>query len=143
MRKQLIGHSTIAGEEEVNYRFPNILIRDAAYNGLLKRARAEFHERFVTWAEELNRRQGRSQEFEEILGYHLEQAYRYLTELGRVDDHALSIGARAAEKLASAGRRAFSRGDMHAAANLLRRAACSPPALEPAHLELLPDLGGR
>ena len=31
----------------------------------------------------------RGQEFEEIHGYHLEQAYRYLTELGTLDDQAL------------------------------------------------------
>jgi len=141
VRKQLIGHSTIAGEEEVNYRFPNILIRDAAYNGLLKRARAELHERFVAWAEELNRREGRGQEFEEIQGYHLEQAHRYLTELGMLDDHARSVGIRASEKLASAGRRAMARGDMPAAADLLRRAAATREHLDPGRLELLPDLG--
>lgn len=141
VRKQLIGHSTIAGEEEVNYRFPNILIRDAAYNGLLKRARADFHERFVAWAEEVNRREGRGQEFEEIQGYHLEQAHRYLTELGMLDDHARSVGIRASEKLASAGRRAAARGDMPAAADLLRRAAATREPLDRGRLELLPDLG--
>ena len=139
-RKQLIGQSTTAGEEEVSYRFPNILIRDAAYNGLLKRARAEFHERFVDWAEELNRRQGRGHEFEEIQGFHLEQAYRYLTELGMLDAHARSVGVRASEKLASAGRRAMARGDMPAAADLLRRAAATREPLDPGRLELLPDL---
>jgi class 3 adenylate cyclase/tetratricopeptide (TPR) repeat protein len=141
VRKQLIGPSTIAGEEDVSYRFPNILIRDAAYNGLLKRARADFHERFVDWAEELNRRQGREQEFEEIQGFHLEQAYRYLTELGMLDDHARSIGIRASDKLASAGRRAMARGDMPAAADLIRRAAATREPLDPGRLELLPDLG--
>jgi class 3 adenylate cyclase/tetratricopeptide (TPR) repeat protein len=141
IRKQLIGPSTIAGEEDVTYRFPNILIRDAAYNGLLKRARADFHERFVAWAEELNRRQGRGQEFEEIQGYHLEQAHRYLTELGMLDEHARSVGIRASEKLASAGRRAMARGDMPAAADLLRRAAATREPLDPGRLELLPDLG--
>jgi class 3 adenylate cyclase/tetratricopeptide (TPR) repeat protein len=140
-RKQLIRPTRATTPEDVGYRFAHILIRDAAYGGLLKRARATFHERFVTWADEVNRRQGRSQEYEEILGYHLEQAYRYLAELGTLDDHARSVGARAAEKLASAGRRAFSRSDMHAAANLLRRAAATLPAGERAHLRLLPDLG--
>jgi class 3 adenylate cyclase/predicted ATPase len=140
-RKQLIGLFTSPSEEDVNYRFPNILIRDAAYNGLLKRARAEFHERFVDWAEELNRLQGRGQEFEEIQGFHLEQAYRYLTELGMLDNHARSVGIRASEKLASAGRRAMARGDMPAAADLLRRAAATREHLDPGRLELLPDLG--
>ncbi len=140
-RRQLIGPLEAASDEDVNYRFPNILIRDAAYNGLLKRARAEFHERFVAWAEELNRRQGGGQEFEEIQGFHLEQAHRYLTELGTLDDHARSVGVRASEKLASAGRRAMARGDMPAAADLLRRAAATREPLDHGRLELLPDLG--
>jgi class 3 adenylate cyclase/Flp pilus assembly protein TadD len=140
-RKQLIGQLEPTSDDEVTYRFPNILIKDAAYNGLLKRARAEFHERFVDWAEEINLRQGRGQEFEEIQGYHLEQAHRYLTELGTVDDHARILGERASVKLASAGRRAFGRGDVRAAVNLLRRAANTLPADQLPHLRLLPDLG--
>jgi tetratricopeptide (TPR) repeat protein len=140
-RKQLIGQLASTTDEDVTYRFPNVLIRDAAYNGLLKRARAEFHERFVAWAEELNLRQGRALEFEEIQGFHLEQAYRYRTELGLLDDHARSVGIRASEKLASAGRRAMARGDMPAAADLLRRAAATRERLDPGRLDLLPDLG--
>ncbi|MEO8251582.1 MAG: adenylate/guanylate cyclase domain-containing protein, partial [Chloroflexota bacterium] len=90
-RKQLIGPmpatDAAADEGGLSHRFPNVLIRDAAYDGLLKRARADLHERFVDWAEEINRRTGTGQEFEEIQGYHLEQAHRYLTELGMGDDH--------------------------------------------------------
>ena len=139
-RKQLVRSTPVDSPEDLGFRFQHILIRDAAYNGLLKRARATFHEQFAEWADELNRRQGRSQEFEEILGYHLEQAYRYLSELGTLDDHALGIGARAAEKLASAGRRAMARGDMPAAVNLLRRAAACLPLQSIERLRLLPDL---
>ena len=65
------------------YRFGHQIIRDTAYGSLLKRVRAQLHERFVTWAERVNQERGRELEFEEILGYHLEQAYRYRTELGR------------------------------------------------------------
>ena len=139
-RKQLVRSTPVDSPEDLGFRFQHILIRDAAYNGLLKRARATFHEQFAEWADELNRRQGRSQEFEEILGYHLEQSYRYLSELGTLDDHALGIGARAAEKLASAGRRAMARGDMPAAVNLLRRAAACLPLQSIERLRLLPDL---
>jgi len=139
-RKQLVTPLP-ASDDDLSYRFPNILIRDAAYHGLLKRARADLHERFVDWAEELNRRQGRGQEFEEIHGYHLEQAYRYLTELGLIDQHAREVGVRASEKLVSAGRRAMVRGDMPAAANLLQRAGATRGRLDPARLEILPELG--
>jgi class 3 adenylate cyclase/tetratricopeptide (TPR) repeat protein len=110
-------------DEEVLYRFGHQIIRDTAYGSLLKRIRATLHERFVAWAERVNRERGRELEFEEILGYHLEQAYHYRTDLGVVDEAAQSIGSRAAEKLASAGRRAFVRGDAAAASGLLRRAS--------------------
>ena len=88
--------------EEDFYRFGHSVIKDAAYRSLLKRTRAELHERFVDWAEPINRERGRELEFEEILGYHLEQAYRYRVELGSVDD-AGGIGERAAIKLSSRG----------------------------------------
>jgi class 3 adenylate cyclase/tetratricopeptide (TPR) repeat protein len=139
--KQLLTANPAAGVEDLGFRFPNILIRDAAYNGLLKRSRAVFHERFVAWADEINRRQGREQEFEEILGYHLEQAYRYLSELGTLDAHARALGAAASDRLANAGRRAMARGDMPAAAGLLRRAAATRASADPLRLSLLPELG--
>jgi class 3 adenylate cyclase/tetratricopeptide (TPR) repeat protein len=129
----------VPGEEAI-YRFGHQIIRDTAYGGLLKRVRAALHERFVVWAERVNRERGRETEFEEILGYHLEQAYRYRTEIGVIDAEARSVGERAAEKLASAGRRAFERGDMPAASSLLRRAIDLLPARDPRRLELIPDL---
>ena len=123
-RKQLVEPNPASDLAEIGFRFQHLLVRDAAYDGLLKRARAELHERFVNWAEEFNARVGLdNREFEEIHGYHLEQAYRYLTELGTVDDSARSLGARASRKLAAAGRRAMIRGDGPAAASLLRRGA--------------------
>jgi class 3 adenylate cyclase/tetratricopeptide (TPR) repeat protein len=128
-------------DAQVSYRFNHILIRDAAYQGLLKRTRATLHERFVVWADRVNRDRDRAAEFEEILGYHLEQAHRYLSELGPLDDHGRELGRRAAERLASAGRRAFARGDMTAAASLLERAAALLPVEDPRRLALLPDLG--
>jgi class 3 adenylate cyclase/tetratricopeptide (TPR) repeat protein len=126
-------------DEEVLYRFGHQIIRDTAYGSLLKRSRALLHERFVTWAERVNRERGRELEFEEILGYHLEQAYRYRSELGVIDDVALDIARRAAEKLGSAGRRAFGRGDATAAASLLYRAAVVLPEGAPARIELLAE----
>src|SRR5207249_4321710 len=138
-RKQLV--RTQPTESDADYRFQHILIKDAAYQGLLKRARATFHERFADWAEDVNRDRDRGTEFDEILGYHLEQANQYLSELGPLDEHGLELGRRAATKLTAAGRRAFARGDMAAAANLLRRAAGLLPEHDLARLELLPDLG--
>jgi class 3 adenylate cyclase/tetratricopeptide (TPR) repeat protein len=121
------------------YRFHHVLIRDSVYDGLLKRARATLHEKFVRWADRVNG--DRATEFEEILGYHLEQAHRYLIELGSADEHAIALGADASRRLGSAGRRAFVRGDMNAAAKLLRRATSPLPPQDPNRLALFPDLG--
>jgi predicted ATPase/class 3 adenylate cyclase len=132
-RKQLVLPADSA------FRFQHILIRDSVYEGLLKRARAELHERFVAWGDRVNG--DRAVEFEEISGYHLEQAHRNLLELGIIDEHALAIGAEAARRLGSAGRRAFVRGDMSAAANLLLRATAPLPPQSTQRLALFPDLG--
>src|SRR4029079_13510282 len=101
--KQLV-RPTVA--EADFYRFGHAVIKDAAYRSLLKRDRAEMHVRFVEWAEPVNRERGRELEFEEILGYHLEQAYRYRVELGPLDDAGREVGRRAATKPRSAGRAA-------------------------------------
>ena len=125
---------TVADEEY--YRFGHAVIKDAAYRSLLKRTRAELHEHFVDWAEPINRERGREIEFEEILGYHLEQAYRYRTELGAVDGRAVEVGRRGASKLSSAGRRALTRGDMPTAAIAAPTFGRSPAAGGPS-----PDRG--
>ena len=125
--------------EDGAHRFHHIMIRDTAYEGILKRARADLHERFVMWADGVNRDRG--VEFEEILGYHLEQAWSYLSELGPLDDRGRAIGEDGARRLASAGRRAFARGDVPAAANLLGRAAALLPADNPDRLRILPEHG--
>jgi len=128
-------------DEGPKFRFHHILIREAAYNGVLKRVRASLHERFADWGERVNRERERETEYEELLGYHLEQAHDYLADLGPLDEHGRELGGRAAGHLTSAGRRAFARADMPAAANLLRRAVNLLPGEDRARLELLPDLG--
>jgi class 3 adenylate cyclase/tetratricopeptide (TPR) repeat protein len=138
-RKQFVRPE--AAEGEPAFRFGHQLIRDTAYGSLLKRERAALHERFVTWAERINRERGREQEFEEILGYHLEQAYRYRGELGPIDEQGRLVGERAADKLGSAGRRASDRGDSSAAANLLDRATAVLPHDSRFRVELLAELG--
>jgi class 3 adenylate cyclase/predicted ATPase len=120
---------------EDTFSFRHALIRDAAYGRLPKELRSELHERFARWLD------GRGVEFEEIVGYHLEQAYRWVAELGPPDERALGLAERAAEHLASCGRRARARGDGPAAANLFERAAALVPAGDPRRLALLPSLG--
>ena len=138
--KQLVALDVTDPDAET-YRFRHGLIRDATYGSLLKRNRAQLHERFVVWAERVNRERGREQEFEEILGFHLEQAYRYRTELGPLDDVGRELALRAATKLGSAGHRAFARGDLPAAISLLRRAAALHEQDDPAGIDLRTELG--
>ncbi|MEP7297919.1 MAG: adenylate/guanylate cyclase domain-containing protein [Burkholderiales bacterium] len=133
-------HRSAALPEELIYRFHHHLIREIVYNGLLKRARATLHTDFVRWADEVNAERGRALEFQEVLGYHLEQAHRYLAELGPLDEVGLAIGADASRRLGEAGGRAFARADMHAAVNLFRRAMMLVPPLDPQRLALLSDL---
>jgi class 3 adenylate cyclase/tetratricopeptide (TPR) repeat protein len=99
------------------YRFKHILVREAAYLATTKKARAALHERFADWLERLAGE--RIGEYHEILGYHLEQAYRYRAELGETD---AVLAARAGGHLGAGGRRANDRGDVRAAASLLARA---------------------
>jgi class 3 adenylate cyclase/tetratricopeptide (TPR) repeat protein len=130
-----------SAESEVMFGFHHHLVRETIYGALLKRSRASLHADFVRWADRVNAERGRALEFEEILGYHLEQAYRYLCELGPLDDQGIAIGADAARRLSAAGRRAFSRGDMHAAASLYRRATALLAAQDSNRVVLLPELG--
>ena len=123
---------------EAAFRFRHILVREAAYRATAKKLRAALHERFAAWLERVAGE--RVTEYEEILGYHLEQSFRYRAELGPVDDEARTLGVRGASRLAHAGRRALARGDLDAATNLLGRAAALVPAGSRERIKLLPDL---
>jgi DNA-binding SARP family transcriptional activator len=120
------------------YRFRHILIRDAAYAALSKGERAELHERFADFQE---RAAGdRLSEYEEVIGYHLEQATHYRQGLGRNDERTRDLARRAAQLLGAAGIRAIQRGDGLASNRLLER--CRAMWRQPAHarpLEALPD----
>ena len=118
-------HLSVTVDATARYRFHHQLVRDTVYNGLLKRARAQScTSTFVRWADRINADRDRALEFEEILGYHLEQAHRYLAELGPLDEPALTIGIdRWRRRALVSARRVLPRGDITAAASLFRRAA--------------------
>ena len=107
-RKELIrpDRAEFAGEDA--FRFRHLLIRDAAYQAMPKEQRADLHERFAVWLGAAAAE--RIAEYEEILGYHLEQAYRYRAELGVADDRAKELAGNAAEHLYASGVRADERG---------------------------------
>jgi class 3 adenylate cyclase/tetratricopeptide (TPR) repeat protein len=137
VRKDLVRPDRPQLEGEDAFRFRHLLIRDAAYDALPKATRAELHQRFAAW---LGIHGTSLVEFDEIIAYHLEQAYRYRQELG-LADRSEEIADAAAKRLAAAGRRAFDRGDMAAAAKLLERAAALLESQPQRRVCLLPTLG--
>jgi len=139
VRKELIRPAPSAFHGEDAFGFHHQLIQEAAYQGTPKDMRADLHARFADWIEA--RAGERVVEYEEVLGHHLEQAFRTRGELGPLTDNDVRLAARAAERLGAAGRRAHGRGDMPAAADLLGRATDLYPSDDPRRLSLLPDLG--
>jgi class 3 adenylate cyclase/tetratricopeptide (TPR) repeat protein len=121
------------------FRFRHILLRDAAYDAIPKGDRASLHEAFAVNLEQTFG--ARSSEFDEFIGYHLERSHRLRTELGLRDAETASTGRRAFEHLGAAGRRAFQRGDMGAASNLLARAIELLPLDDPDRSRIGSDLG--
>ncbi len=121
VRKEFIRPDRALFPGDDGFRFGHILIRDAAYGSVPKRLRADLHERYSEWLEQAAGE--REIEFEEILGYHLEQAHRYRIEVDGDSEAARELGTRAARRLRRAGERAFDRGDSGAATNLCERAA--------------------
>jgi class 3 adenylate cyclase/tetratricopeptide (TPR) repeat protein len=138
VRKQLIEPYRSDLPRQDAFRFTHMLVRDAAYEAIPKSRRAEMHERVADWIAERTR--DVPGDYEEVIGYHFEQAHRALTELGPTSNRTRELARRAAAQLASAGERAFARGDMPAAVNLLGRATGLLPAHDSPRLELLPDL---
>jgi predicted ATPase/class 3 adenylate cyclase len=117
--------SSISGEEA--YRFKHVLIREVAYAGVSKSARAEHHARFAEWLKE---RAG--EELLEIRAYHLDHATQLLAELDGSAPEELQQEAAAA--LESAGERALAREANRSARELLVRAAGLHPTLRRRYL---------
>ncbi len=138
VRKELIrpDRPVFAGERA--FRFRHLLIRDAAYESIPKEARSHLHERHAGWLE--TKIADRAVEYEEIIGYHLEQAFRYRAELGPTGESTRALGRRAAERLGAAGRRAFARSDAPAALNLVSRAVALLPPDDPLRVDLIPNV---
>ncbi len=135
VRKGLLHETRLDLAGDKTFRFHHVLIRDAAYATLPKSLRAELHERLARWLESLP---GRS---DELVGFHLEQAFRYLAELEAVDERARRLAGEAGTKLGIAGLRAWRRADVAATTNLLGRAVELLPQSDPVRLELLCELG--
>jgi DNA-binding SARP family transcriptional activator len=131
VRKELVrpAASSLRGEEA--YRFRHGLVRDAAYRSVPMARRAGLHEAFAAW------RAVREPADDEGIGWHLEQAALYRSELGEPDR---ALARRASELLARGGLRARARSDEPSAATLLGRAVALLPEGDEARHALLPPL---
>jgi class 3 adenylate cyclase/tetratricopeptide (TPR) repeat protein len=117
--------SSIRGETA--YKFKHVLIREVAYGGISKSARAEHHRRFAQWLKE---RAG--DELLEIRAYHLDHATALLAEL---DGSApVELQREAAEALTEAGLRAFAREANRTARQHLLRSVELEPSLRRRYL---------
>jgi class 3 adenylate cyclase/tetratricopeptide (TPR) repeat protein len=112
--------SSISGERA--YRFKHVLIRDVAYAGLAKAARAELHQQVADWLSERTH-----EELVEIRAYHLDHAATLYEELDGAAPPELVT--RAAGALEKAGRRALAREANRSARRLLLRAVELEPTL--------------
>jgi len=139
VRKQLITADGGRFAGDPTFSFSHALVRDVAYEGMLKARRADLHSRYANWLErEAGERAG---EYDEMLGFHLERAHRYLSELGPLDEPGRELGARAARRLGVSGGRALARGDVRPAISLLERAVSLLDADDPGRRELTSKLG--
>jgi tetratricopeptide (TPR) repeat protein len=139
VRKELVrpARSDFGGEEALE--FGHLLIRDAAYDSLSKESRADLHARFADWLERTA--SDRLSDYAEIVGWHLEQAHRYLSELGRPGERGTELARRAADCLADAGWTASARGNVSAGVTLRSRALTLMAADDPRRPKLLAELG--
>jgi tetratricopeptide (TPR) repeat protein len=139
VRKELIrpGRSDFVDEEAFEFR--HLLIRDAAYDALSKESRADLHARFADWLE--GTAGDRLAEYAEIVGWHLEQAHRYLSELGPIGERGEGLARRAADLLSAAGWTASARGDVFAGVALRSRALALMATDDSRRPQLLADLG--
>ena len=137
VRKELIRPASALLPGEEAYRFRHLLIRDAAYGALPKEQRADLHERLAEW---LERSTEPAFELDEILGYHLEQAFELRAELGREGDAERELARRAGTRLVAAGMGALGRADYPGAITLLQRGVGLLPDDDPAGIEARLDL---
>ena len=130
VRKEMIRPDQPTYPDEEAFRFRHLLIRDAAYDSLPKETRADLHEAFADWLDQ----HVTLVEQDEIVGYHLERAYRNRAELDSVDPRLDDLARRATARLTAAGFGAEERGDMGAACGLLWRGAALLPEGDPQRL---------
>ena len=103
VRRDLVRSGNPASADTL--RFSHSLVRETAYAGLLKRTRAQLHERYAAWLE--RRPVGQ----EALIGYHLGHAHRALVDVGGDEARREELAIRAAGWLGAGASSALRRGD--------------------------------
>ncbi len=120
------------------YRFRHATIKTVAYERLPDDRRAELHERYADWLE--RETEDRRSQFDEIVGHHFYEAYRYARRLDPGGEQMRELARRAGERYAAAGQRAAVRGDTRLVQAWLGRAVRLLPPEHPLRLTALPPL---
>jgi DNA-binding SARP family transcriptional activator len=131
--RTLAGRGFVQAVED-GYRFRHVLVQEAVYRATSKAERAELHEQL---ADHLDR----EREPDEIVGFHLERAFRLNAELGADDRHLLQLAGDAGRRLGAAGIVAWKRNDVPATVGLLERATGLLDVDSPLARELMCELG--
>jgi class 3 adenylate cyclase/tetratricopeptide (TPR) repeat protein len=120
------------------YRFRHTMIQTVAYERMPEDRRAELHERYADWLEAQT--QDRRSQFDELVGHHFHEAYRYSCKLEPGGERTAELARRAGERYAAAGHRAALRGDTRLVQAWLERAVRLLPDDHPNRLRALPSL---
>jgi class 3 adenylate cyclase/tetratricopeptide (TPR) repeat protein len=120
------------------FSFRHQFIRDAVYQALPRRIRADLHERHARWLMTIPTS---GLLVDVIVAHHLERALDERRRLDPTDPQLASLQAEAANWLLAAGGRALHRGDQSAAARLLERASVELSEDDPRRALALADRG--
>jgi len=132
-RKGLV---TPSGPGTPAFRFHHVLIRDEAYRSIPQRLRSQLHERLADWVD--SQRPGSRSD--EVVGHHLERAYRCAAATGEAGGRGRRLALAAGGRLGAAGLRAARAGEIHSAAGLLERAVELAAPAETVRRDLLAEL---
>ena len=131
--RTLSGRGFVQAAEDA-YRFRHVLVQEAVYRATAKTERAALHELLADHFDGMN-------ELDELIGFHLERAYRLQVELGADDRRLRQLATDAGERLGAAGMLAWKRNDVHATLGLLERSTDLLPADSSLARELTCELG--
>ncbi len=131
--RTLVGRGFVRASDDA-YRFRHVLVQEAVYRATSKAERAELHEQLADHLEGEGER-------DEIVGFHLERAYRLNLELGADNRRLLQLANDAGRRLGAAGILAWKRNDVPATVRLLERATDLLDAESPLARELMCELG--